>query len=192
MGVKQNIFLPQVKSDLLFRAPSQGLLAKGVFPWRWVARPDIYNRHGWLGVKKSTIYLSMSGTLLWGSGGCPPGNIFNLEINLVQSGAKKNKKQKNTFLTRLLDVHLFRWTNEFPWNGTSLFPEISEIPEKWHPCFHYSVHICKYKWCYKFVHDSFGNFRLWLVRQDRRAHFVISAWMTAAGFRNKTHADHSL
>ena len=47
-----------------------------------------------------------------------------------------NLEPKKDFLTRFVDIPtcLFRWTNVFPWNGTSLFPEISEIPEKWHPC----------------------------------------------------------
>ena len=34
-------------------------------------------------------------------GECSPGNVFHLEINLVQSGAPK------TFLTRFLDVRIF-------------------------------------------------------------------------------------
>ena len=62
---------------------------------------------------------------------CPPGNVFHPEMNLVQSGAPK----------RLFDK-IFGWTYmsfclnecEFPWNRTSLFPEISKIPEKWDPC----------------------------------------------------------
>ena len=49
---------------------------------------------------------------------CSPGHVFNLEINLVQSEAKKN------FLPRFLDVPtcLFRWTNEiFPETGLHFF-----------------------------------------------------------------------
>ena len=60
--------------------------------------------------------LKMSGTLLWGSGSCPPGNVFNLEINLVQSGAKKRLFDK----IRFVDVPscLYRWTNvSFPETG---------------------------------------------------------------------------
>ena len=34
-----------------------------------------------------------------------PGNVFNLEINLEQSGAhQKKKKKKKDFVTRFLDV----------------------------------------------------------------------------------------
>ena len=44
-----------------------------------------------------------------GSRGCPPGNGFNLEINLVQSGAKKD------FLTRFLDVNVL-----FSLNGSDV------------------------------------------------------------------------
>ena len=41
---------------------------------------------------------------------CPPGHVFNLEINLVQSGA--NKKD---FLTRFVDVMSFSLNQcEFP------------------------------------------------------------------------------
>ena len=54
----------------------------------------------------------------------PPRNIFNLEINLVQPGAKKT----HPFWQ---ECCLFHKTNvSFPWNGTSLFSEISEITEK--------------------------------------------------------------
>ena len=72
--------------------------------------------------------LNMSGTLLQGSGGCPPGNVFNLKINLVQSGAQK------TFYTIFGCTYMSFLLNEcdFPSSRTSLFPEISEIPEKWH------------------------------------------------------------
>ena len=76
----------------------------------------------------------MSGTLLQGSGGCPPWKWFFNHRN--QFGAIKTPKKD--FVTRFFDVPtcLFRWTAanvSSPQNGTSRFPEISEIPDKWHP-----------------------------------------------------------
>ena len=81
-------------------------LAKSAFPWRWEGDP----------------------------GACPPGNIFNQEINLVQSIL--SRAPKNDVLTRLLEIPTFffsRDERESPWNVTSLLPEISEIAENWHP-----------------------------------------------------------
>ena len=52
-------------------------LAKSAFPWRWEGDP----------------------------GACPPGNIFNQEINLVQSIL--SRAQKKDVLTRLLEIPTF-------------------------------------------------------------------------------------
>ena len=88
------------------------------------------------GVRRQKCFsLKISGTLLPGSGGCPPGNVYNLKINLVQSWAKKtlfDKISGCTYMSFSLNEC------EFPWNGTSLFPEISELPEKWQPCWHFA------------------------------------------------------
>ena len=56
----------------------------------WALKPIIYLSTTTRGVGGQKCFsLKMSGTLLRGSGGCPPGNVFNLEINSVLSGAPK-------------------------------------------------------------------------------------------------------
>ena len=54
-------------------------------------KSDIDHTSSFRGVKWPSLFsLKMSGTLVWamgGTGGWPPENGFNLEINLVQSGA---------------------------------------------------------------------------------------------------------
>ena len=75
--------------------------------------------------------LKMSGSQLEESGGMPLLHkeiLFNLEINLVQSGWLFNKIFGCTYMS------LSQNECELPWNGTLLFSEISEIAEKRHPC----------------------------------------------------------